>query len=298
MSDFGISRSDRARGRSILVPLGGQLGDFAALEAAIAFAKRSGGNITCHHTWIDAVESAPVLGAMFPQGAILSAVQHLERADAQRSERARQTFDEACRRHALPIQAAPQEGVSLSMSWKEATSSPDEGLLEAHYHDLIVMSRDADLRTERIRTMLMQSGRPLLLSSPKAPEVVGRSIAIAWKESAAAARAVTAATCLFQGVESVCILTAFTDEAGGDRDRLSAEKLATNLRWQGIEARTMVEQATPESETAVLQELAYGQDCDLLVMGAYGHSRLREFVFGGVTREMLSNCAIPVLMMR
>jgi nucleotide-binding universal stress UspA family protein len=278
--------------------LAGHAGDHAALGTAIAFARRSGGHVACRHARVDAVEATAALGMMFPHVALVSALAHIEKEEAQRSERARLTFDEACQLHALPVQAEPQDGVPLSLSWNEAQSLSDETLQEARYHDLIVMAREADLRSELISTMLMQSGRPLLLAPPKAPEVIGRNIAVAWRESAEAARAVTAAASLLQRAEHVCILTAFADEAGAIRDRLSAEKLAASLRWQGIKARTLVKQAASTNETVVLQDMAYGQDCDLLVMGAYGHSRLREFILGGVTRGMLSGCAIPVLMMR
>ena len=121
-------------------------------------------------------------------------------------------------------------------------------------------------------------------------------IAVAWKESAEAARAVAAAAGLLRGADHVCILSASTDGAG--RDRISAQRLADSLRWQGIKTDILVETAASGGEALALQNMAYGRDCDLLVMGAYGHSRLRELVLGGVTREMLSGCAIPVLLFR
>ena len=51
------------------------------------------------------------------------------------------------------------------------------------------------------------------------------------------------------------------------------------------------------SASKKLEEIAFSLDADLLVMGAYGHSRMREFVFGGVTRDLLGACAIPILML-
>lgn len=296
MSAPVASSSDCATGRSVLASLTGHAGDRAALDTAIAIARRGGGRITCFHTRIDAVEATAALEVLFPQVGLLSAMQQMEKEETQRSGRARRVFDEACRRQDVPTDAKRRESVALSLSWKETKSFSDDTLEEARYHDLVVLARDPELHIDRIKTVLMHAGRPLLLAPPKAPEVAGRNIAVAWKESAEAARAVTAAAGLLRGAEHVCILSVSPDGAG--RDRISAEKLADTLRWQGVKADILVETPASGSEALALQNMAYGRDCDLLVMGAYGHSRLREFILGGVTREMLSGCAIPVFLFR
>jgi nucleotide-binding universal stress UspA family protein len=69
------------------------------------------------------------------------------------------------------------------------------------------------------------------------------------------------------------------------------------LKWHGVEAKVQMSYAPTVPASSKIEEIAFGLDADLLVMGAYGHSRVREMVFGGVTRDMLANCAIPVLMM-
>ena len=88
------------------------------------------------------------------------------------------------------------------------------------------------------------------------------------------------------------------DKAGDDTDRLSAEYLAKQLKWHGVTAQVRMEYASAGSDSTALKEMAYNCDADLLVMGAYGHSRVREFVFGGVTQDVLADCAIPVFMLR
>jgi nucleotide-binding universal stress UspA family protein len=95
--------------------------------------------------------------------------------------------------------------------------------------------------------------------------------------------------------ERVAILCASPKEDSGDR--ASAEQLATQLLWHGIKAELQMDIGDAGSTADKLRKMAYHCDADLLVMGAYGHSRAREFLFGGVTRGMLNDCALPVLML-
>jgi nucleotide-binding universal stress UspA family protein len=94
------------------------------------------------------------------------------------------------------------------------------------------------------------------------------------------------------------IITASGNASDDDRDRLSLERLARCLLSQGIKAEIEVIYSASNTEAQILKNKAYDEDADLFVMGAYGHSRLREFVLGGVTEDMLSDCALPLLMFR
>lgn len=165
--------------------------------------------------------------------------------------------------------------------------------------DFFWQHRHADRNAaERIKSVLMQSGRPFLLAPPKALPTMGCRIAIAWKAGAEAARAVTAASPWLARAEKVLVLSSSRHQAEDDRDRISAERLATGLRRQGVKVEIEVSHSASSSEAQLLQNKAYDWDADLFVMGAYGHSRIREFVLGGVTEDMLKSCAIPILMFR
>jgi nucleotide-binding universal stress UspA family protein len=119
-------------------------------------------------------------------------------------------------------------------------------------------------------------------------------VVIAWKEGPEAARAVAAALPILAHARHVTIVS--VSENGSDEDKGSAKCLATYLRWHGIQAQAEMSKSPSISISKKLEEIALGLDADLLIMGAYGHSRMREFVFGGVTRDLLSACAVPVLM--
>jgi nucleotide-binding universal stress UspA family protein len=169
-------------------------------------------------------------------------------------------------------------------------------LHEARYHDLTVMGRDEELASDRIISVLLQSGRPLLLAPHKPVEFIGRKVAIAWKATAEAARAVTAASHILSHAGSVAILSVSEDD--DDSEQLSAEHLARNLAWRGIKADVRTCQSPQRSTSQSLLDMAYDCDADLLVMGAYGHSRVKEFIFGGVTRDLLKSSALPLFMVR
>jgi len=283
--------------QSILASLTGLSTDRAVMDTAIAAARIGGGHLTCLHGRLDALGAAAMVETMFPQTRFEPGqIRAMSEEGTLRTTHARAAFDNAARRHSLSVCDAPGEA-PISLSWLETRSVADETVAEAWYHDLVVMAREPELPGERIRSVLMQSGRPLLLAPPKPEPILGRNIAIAWKAGAEAARAVAAASSWLERAERIFILSVSHHAVGDDRDRLSAERLATSLRWRGLNAEVQTDYAAgPEART--LENMACDRNADLLVMGAYGHSRLREYVLGGVTQSMLASSVLPVLMVR
>src|SRR3569833_82799 len=283
--------------QSILASLTGLSTDRAVMDTAIAAARIGGGRLTCLHGRLDALGAAAMVETMFPQTRFEPGqIRAMSEEGTLRTTHARAAFDNAARRHSLSVCDAPGEA-PISLSWLETRSVADETVAEAWYHDLVVMAREPELPGERIRSVLMQSGRPLLLAPPKPEPILGRNIAIAWKAGAEAARAVAAASSWLERAARIFILSESHHAVGDDRDRLSAERLATSLRWRGLNAEVQTDYgAGPEART--LENMACDQNADLLVMGAYGHSRQREYVLGGVTHSMLASSVLPVLMVR
>jgi nucleotide-binding universal stress UspA family protein len=285
--------------KSILASLTGLGSDKTVMETAIAAARTDGGHVICLHARIDVVEAAAMMEVTFPQyhhGD--KVILQISREEVERAGHARTAYDDTIKRYNIFQCDAPAGEVPITACWKETKSFFNETLEETRYHDLTVMGRDPELPLERIKSILVQSGRPLLLAPPKPLSEIGRKIAIAWKESPEAARAVTAATPWLAQAEKVMIITASGNASDDDRDRLSLERLARCLLSQGIKAEIEVIYSASNTEAQILKNKAYDEDADLFVMGAYGHSRLREFVLGGVTEDMLSDCALPLLMFR
>lgn len=131
-----------------------------------------------------------------------------------------------------------------------------------------------------LRTALFASARPVLLLPPGGGAVVPRRIAIAWQDDGRAERAVLAALPLLR-------------EAAALRLLATAPAVPRVLADAALRAEVTLLPDHAGLGEALLQA---AEGCDLLVMGAFGHSPLREFVFGGVTRHVLEHAALPVLM--
>jgi nucleotide-binding universal stress UspA family protein len=116
---------------------------------------------------------------------------------------------------------------------------------------------------------------------------------VAWDFSRAAARAISDAMPVLELAKQVRIVTVVNEKALDTRR--SAEELARNLARHGIDVVLDKVDAKGRSIGDVLETYTGSHSVDLLVMGAFGHSRLREFILGGATRSLLSKPPLPIL---
>jgi nucleotide-binding universal stress UspA family protein len=165
--------------------------------------------------------------------------------------------------------------------------------------DLVIVGQtdpDRDLYPERDfpEHLALAIGRPVLVI-PYAGRypVIGRNVVIAWKAERAAVRAVFDALPLLQGAQNVHILE--IDRREDERTLDSGVVIAASLARHAVKATVRTSVAPDISiGDAILSRLA-DLDADLLVMGAYGHARMRELVFGGVTRHIAGHMTVPTL---
>jgi nucleotide-binding universal stress UspA family protein len=189
------------------------------------------------------------------------------------------------------ITAAP----GRSVAWNEAEGEGVEALVAARGKTaaLIVLARpEAEDGKAALHAAIFDTGRLLLLVPPAAVPAFGEHMAIAWKASDQATRAVTAAISWLKHAAKVSVLTAVKPD-GPPRDPEGAVAL---LEDQGItpEARVLTRGGASVAELLLREAHAIGADC--LVMGAYRHSELRELILGGVTRHMLHAADLPLFM--
>jgi nucleotide-binding universal stress UspA family protein len=163
--------------------------------------------------------------------------------------------------------------------------------------DMLVVGREREgepVAMDVLEAALMVTGRPVLIAPPKLRSELSGVVAIAWKDRPEAARAVAAAQPFLHLADQVIILAVSEDARTDER---SCEHLRHALAWHN--PRTSVQHLKPEGRPAAdtLLAAAAAMNADLLVMGGYGHSRVREVIFGGFTRRVLSHADLPVLMM-
>ena len=283
--------------KSILASLTGFSSDRNVLDAAVALARPSAAHIHCLHARIDVSQTADFISATArAEDLMFELTRKIAEEERARGRHAEDAFHAACKRHALPGAERPEQATGISVSWQEMVTLENETLAQARYHDITVMGRDPELSREAIQTVLMRSGRPLLLAPLTAVTTMDHHVVIGWKETPEAARAVTAAMPLIAAAKGVTIACVSRSPAMCDTDRQSAERLACELAWHGIVAEIHVEHRAGLSDVDAMRDICHVKRADVLVMGAYGHSRARELVFGGMTQGMLSSCGTPVFM--
>lgn len=146
-------------------------------------------------------------------------------------------------------------------------------------------------------TLIMNSGRPvLLLPNPPVPALVGRRVLLAWNDSREAVRAAFDAMPVLSRADTV--LVAQLGEANrreGAREN-SAKGILAVLARHGVKGEVLPAASGGGNIGAALLDLAKSNNADLMVMGCYGHSRLRELVLGGASRHVLQHVRVPVLL--
>jgi nucleotide-binding universal stress UspA family protein len=170
-------------------------------------------------------------------------------------------------------------------------------LFHARHHDLVVMSRHTrsdGLPQTRLETLLLESGRPLLLASSVVPRSLMNRIMVCWKEAPNAARAVAAAMPILRKAEHVVVVTICE---AADSTTEAVGEIVKQLRWNGIAAISRVCSLDGRSTADRLAMVAHESDASLLVMGGYGHSRAREVLFGGCTKAALDIGELPVFVL-
>jgi len=283
--------------KSILVPGLNAACNETALELGVKVARLFDGHIDCLHVHPDSRELArhvPVMDAR--AGTFTGQIWDSRIAsDKMCASKSRKTFDAFCAGEHIGEKGA------VTASWCEAEGNAlDQTIVEAYYHDLVVFARPnppEDLTTMGVGDVLVECGRPLLLApSTKCPNPLS-TIVIAWKDMAASAHAVTAAIPLLKKAETIHVLCVAESDGDDQSSRASVERMANYLRRHGLKVQAGQIHANGRNVCDVLlREADTTLHAGLLVMGGYGHSRAREFIFGGFTRQVLLSAPIPVFL--
>ena len=188
-----------------------------------------------------------------------------------------------------------------SGAWRLAEGVRPRRWRWAPYADLSVSaSRTAMNRTDADAvtvTTVMTSGRPVL-AIPFAGEfpTIGERVLVAWNASREAARALNDALPLLLGAKHVTVLAINPQRGLGGQGDVPAADIAQHLARHGMKAEAAHTVAKDIADGEALLSYAADIGADLIVAGAYGHSRARELVFGGVTRTLIVEMTAPVLM--
>jgi nucleotide-binding universal stress UspA family protein len=183
--------------------------------------------------------------------------------------------------------------------WRSVLDFPTDAVAhEARAADLVIVGKAGEnpdpFRALDPGSLVLKVGRPVLVVPKSVTALVPKHVAIAWKDVREARRAVRDALPLLKLAESVMVV-AVSEAGAGNRAAQQVKDVAGYLTRQGI--KIVAERIRPSdaSVTDALLRVVHDENIDLLVTGAYGHSRLGEWAFGGVTRELLARSPVCCL---
>lgn len=217
-------------------------------------------------------------------------------------ERNLQALDDSVRQ-ARDLLAEREISFDIDSLYVEVSGADYDIGERALYSDLLLAGPDvfdnADLKRQVLGGGLFQSGRPvLLIPRGTKPTLHPKTVMLAWDSRAQCAHAAREALELMTKADSVHVAmvdpVAALRASGAD----PGANVAAYLARHGINVTVDTLPSAGRTVAQVLQQHAIDVAADLIVMGAYGHSRLREFIFGGVTRSMLDEARTPILMAR
>ena len=285
--------------RKILLPLTGTAAGEAALTTALMIANRWAAHVTALHIRVDSRDVAPLAGEGLSGAMIEEMMSATEKESGDRAHAVRSMFERFVARQNVPVQEAHAGLGHASASFASVTGREEDIVAQqARLADLTVVPHpDAGedvSSSDALHAVLFDSGRPVLISPQTATATVGTRVCLAWNGTAESAASALAAMPWMQKADGVRILAA----DGYQRRGPAAPELQAYLSLHGINADIVVFQPVRNSVGAGLLDAARQFGCDMLSMGAYSHSRLRQLILGGVTRHVLENSNLPVMMTR
>ncbi len=182
-------------------------------------------------------------------------------------------------------------------TWRQSLTTDCAGFMAdlTRGADLVVVGRpgasDKDTALGLYASdLVMTAGRPVLVTPPGVTRLSAARMVMGWKDTREARRAALDALPFFKRAEEVFIVT-----AGADADETGAAEVAAWLTGHGVTARAVNEKSTEANVADTILAVAARVNADLVVAGAFGHSRMREWAFGGVTRALLTRAPCAVL---
>ena len=285
--------------RKLLLPLTGTSAGEAAISTAITVARQWNAHILALHVRADSRDVAPLAGEGLSGAMIQEMMQATERESGERSSAVRIMFDRAIDTAGIHIEQPTDRHDHPTATFATVTGREEDVVAQqARLADLTIVphpeSGDDVSSSDALHAVLFDSGRPVLIAPHHAAATLGRRIAVAWNGTGEGAAAVQAALPWLHEAEAVRILSAAEYQRNGP----PARDLASYLAMHGVRAELATFRPLDREVGAGMLAAAQEFGADMMTMGAYSHSRLRQLILGGVTRHVLENANLPVLMNR
>ncbi len=285
--------------RKILLPLTGTAAGEAALATALIVAQQFDAHVTALHVRVDSRDVAPLAGEGLSGAMIEEMMTATEKESTERALAVRRMFERFVAAHGVTVAEARPNAETATASFATVTGREDDLVAQlARLADLTVVphpeSGEDVSSSDALHAVLFDSGRPVMIAPRKAPDVLGKRVCLGWNGTTESTSAVYAALPWLQRADAVRILSSDEYQRRGP----AAADLAYYLALHNVKADVATFRSIDREVGAGLLGAAREFGADLLAMGAYSHSRLRQLILGGVTRHVLEHATIPLLMNR
>jgi nucleotide-binding universal stress UspA family protein len=285
--------------RKLLLPLTGTAAGEAALTTTLMIARRWNAHVTALHVRVDSRDVAPLAGEGLSGAMIEEMMSATEKESSDRAHAVRTMFERFVAQQNVRVGETRADDNEASASFASVTGREEDLVAQqARLADLTVVPHpeagEDVSSSDALHAVLFDSGRPVLIAPQVAPMSIGTRICIGWNGTAESAAAVLAAIPWMQRAEAVRILASDEYQRRGP----AARDLVDYLELHGIHPDIATFRAIDREVGAGLLKAAKDFGTDLISMGAYSHSRLRQLILGGVTRHVLEKSTVPVMMCR
>lgn len=273
----------------ILCPVTGGAEDGPALAAALHLGQRFGAHVRALFVRSSVTAAIPYLG----EGLTGSVIDNIVQAASKASD---DSLTAANTHVAAALKSAGAAESAISIRVLEGVIE-DEVAAASRLADIVVYARDPADSAFPDRSLaehtLLGARRPILIAPPTPLTAIGERIVILWDGGTSAAAAFIAALPFIKRAGAVEVITMASDD---ETAPALLDDLNDALSIRGLTAAMRAVDHASSADGARLLAASTETGADLIVMGGYGHSRLRQLVFGGVTRHMLRHTSVPVLM--
>lgn len=282
--------------RKILAPLTGGERDRVVLASAFAAAKPFAAHVVALFVRPDPAEAMPFFGEGVSAVVVQEIVDVAKSAADKAAETARATLRSISEEAGVVLLAKPTRTDSVSASFRDVQGNFSDCVTKcARLSDLVAFGplreEEKPGLTEAFETTLLETGRPLLLSAFAPPLHFFEKIALAWDGSLASAHAVGASMPFLRHASEIEVLSV----QRGATPNPNAD-LHEYLALHGLRCTDRIVETQSKPVGQLLLDTAVADGVGLLVLGGYGHSRLRQLFVGGITRHVVSHATVPLFL--
>ena len=276
--------------RSVLALIDGGSASEQALKAAVQVGLAFDAHVEVLHVEPPLNPLVPVMPEGVSVAGAAQLADDLEADQRKRSDHARALFNTHCVEAGLKVIEPDDERIAIASFALRVVSGHDNPELahRGRLVDLIIMGRpdeaDGGVDSAALEAALFDTGRPVLIAGNAPLKIKDAHMVVAWDGSREATRSLSAAMPFLEAANSTVVMSV-TDE----QPRMDLDDLGVYLRSHGIDSEPLVTARDERTIAETLHRELVAQNADLTIMGAYGHSVIGEFLFGGVTRDMLKD---------